>query len=113
MTLYFRILFLQKCCLLFDNGSKERQKSEENRRGGTETEGGGGKTEETHLQKEGVAEKRPRTDRSNTETEAGGEVAPSQSGCKKEHMTSIYLTTSDEEAIVDFIYLFIHTIVYL
>ena len=43
-----------------------------------------------------------RTDKSDTETEAGGEAGISQSPYKKEHMTDIYLTDSDEEAIVDF-----------
>ena len=38
-----------------------------------------------------------------TETEAGGEVGGSQSQYKKGHMTNIYLTDSDEEAIVDFV----------
>ena len=51
--------------------------------------------EETHSQEEGVAGKRPRNERSGTETEAGGEAGPSQSQCKKGHMTNIYLT--DEE----------------
>ena len=56
-----------------------------------------------HSQEEGQPEKRPRTERSDTETEAArGEVGPSQSHCKKGHMTNIYLTDSDEEAIVDF-----------
>ena len=48
-----------------------------------------------------VAEKRTRTEKCDTETEAGGEVGPSQSGYKMGHMTNIYLTDSDEEAIVD------------
>ena len=34
-------------------------------------------------------------------TEAGGEAETSQSGYKKGHMTNIYLTDSDEEAIAD------------
>ena len=50
-------------------------------------------------------QKRPGTDRSESEmdTVTGGEVSTSQSqsGCKKGHMTNIYLTYSDEEAIVD------------
>ena len=37
------------------------------------------------------------------DTEDGGEVGTSQSHMKKGHMTSIYLTDSDEEAIVDFV----------
>ena len=35
--------------------------------------------EETHSQQEGVAEKRARTEKSDTETEAGGEAGTSQS----------------------------------
>ena len=58
---------------------------------------------ESHSQEEGVAEKRPRTEKSDTETEAvGGEVGLSQSRYKKGHMTNIYLTDLDEETIVDF-----------
>ena len=43
----------------------------------TATEGGGGpgeeaRVEETHSQEEGAAEKRPRTEKSDTKTEAGG-----------------------------------------
>ena len=45
---------------------------------------------------EGVAEKRPRTEKSDSEmdTDAGGEVGTSQSQSrrKKGHMTNIYLT---------------------
>ena len=49
--------------------------------------------EQSHSQEEGVAEKRPRTDKSDTETEAvGGEAGPSQLQYKKRHMTNIYLT---------------------
>ena len=51
-----------------------------------------------------VAEKRPRTERSDCEmdTEAGEKagISRSQSKYKKGHMTNIYLTDSDEEAIV-------------
>ena len=60
--------------------------------------------EESHSpsQEEGHPEKRPRTERSDTETEAaGGEAGPSQSHYKKGHMTNVYLTDSDEEGIVD------------
>ena len=57
--------------------------------------------EETHSQEEEVAETRPRTERS--ETEARGEAGPSQSRYKKGHMTNIYLTDLDEEAIVDYV----------
>ena len=46
----------------------------------------------------------PRTEISDTETEAaGGEAGPSQSHYKKGHMTNVYLTDSDDEAIVDFV----------
>ena len=60
--------------------------------------------EESHTQEDGQPEKRPRTERSDTETEAvGGEAGPSQSRYKKQHMTNVYLTDSDEKAIVDFV----------
>ena len=56
---------------------------------------------------EGVAKKCARTGRSDTEvdTEAGGEVGILQllSRHKNGHVMNIYLTDSDEEAIVDFI----------
>ena len=55
------------------------------------------------MQEEGVEETRARTDRSDTETAAGEEVASSQSRYKKGHMTNIYLTDSDKEAIVNFV----------
>ena len=56
------------------------------------------------MQEEVVAEKRPRTARSDTETDAaGGGVEPSQLCYKKGHMTNVYLTDSDKEAIVDFV----------
>ena len=42
--------------------------------GGTATEGGGGKSGGDTLARGGVAEKRPRTENSDTETEAGGEA---------------------------------------
>ena len=62
------------------------------------------RTEESHLQEKGVAEKRHRIEKSDTETEAvGGEAVPSQSQYRKGHMSNIYLTDSDEEAIVDFV----------
>ena len=59
--------------------------------------------ETTHSAEEGVAEKHARTDKS--DTEAGGEAVTSQlhSRHKKGHMTNIYLTDSDKEAIVDFV----------
>ena len=47
----------------------------------------------------GVAEKRPQTEKSDTETEAVGEAGPSESRYKK---GNIYLTDSDE-TIVDFV----------
>ena len=54
-----------------------------------------------------MADKHARTERSYTEMEreGGGEVGTSQSHSrhKKGHMTTIYLTDSDEEAIVDFV----------
>ena len=63
--------------------------------------------ETTHSAEGGVAEKRARTARSDTEMdrEAGGEVGTSHlhSRLKKGHMTNICLTNSDEEAFVDFI----------
>ena len=57
----------------------------------------------TYLSRVGsnVTEKRPRTKRSHTETEAGVEAGPSQSRCMKGYMTNIYLTDSEMEAIVD------------
>ena len=51
----------------------QKQREEEARR---EVEA---RMEETHLQVEGVAEKRSWTDKSDTETKAGGEVGISQS----------------------------------
>ena len=63
--------------------------------------------ETTHSEEEGVTEKHASTERSDTEvdTEAGGEVSTSllQFKHKKGHITNIYLTDSDKEAIVDFI----------
>ena len=56
--------------------------------------------ETTHSAEEGVAEKSARTERCDTEmdTERGGDVGTSQLQIrnKKEHMTNIYLTDSDE-----------------
>ena len=46
--------------------------------------------------------KRPRTEKSDTETVAGGQAGPSWTRYKG-HMTNIYLRDSDEEAIVDFV----------
>ena len=65
--------------------------------------------ETTHSSEEGEAEKHARTNRSDTEmdtcTEGGGEEGTSHlhSRQKKGHMINIYLTDSDEEAIVDFV----------
>ena len=50
-----------------------------------------------------LAEKRPRTEKSDTETEDGGEEGPSQSRYKKGHMTNINVKDSEEEAIMDFV----------
>ena len=54
-----------------------------------------------------MVEKPAKTDKIETEmdTEAGGEASTSQSHSrhKKGHMTNIYPTDSDEEAIVDFV----------
>ena len=77
-----------------------------NNKGG-EGEGGSQKGETTHSAEERVAKKHARTERSDTEmdTEGGGETGTcqSQSRHKKGHMKNIYLTDSDEEAIVDFV----------
>ena len=60
--------------------------------------------EESHSQQKGVVEKRLRTEKSDTETEAPrGEAGPSQSRYKKGHMINVYLTDSDKDAIVDFV----------
>ena len=48
--------------------------------------------EETNSQEEGVAEKRPRSEKSDTETEAGGEAGTSQSRYKIGHITNIVWT---------------------
>ena len=54
---------------------------------------------------EGVVEKRPGTERHEGEIDAegGGETATSQSRHKKGCMTNIYLTDTDDYAIVDFV----------
>ena len=63
------------------------------------------KDKTAHSAEEGVAEKFAMTDKSDTEidTEAGGEASTSQlhSRHKNGHMTNVYPTNSDEEAIVD------------
>ena len=62
------------------------------------------RAEELHSQEEGQPEKRPRRERSDTETEATGEESgPSQLSYKKGHMSNIYLTDSDEDSIVHFV----------
>ena len=71
----------------------QKQRKEEARR-----------VEATALARGGSGGKCARTDRSDTETEAGGEAGTSQllhSRYKKGHMTSIYQTDSDEETIMD------------
>ena len=84
---------------------RERGRRQRNNRGrrGRERKPGWRKP---HTQ-EGVVEKCPRTSRSGTEMnrDGGGEADTSQlhSRYKKGHMTNIYLTDSDEEAIVDFV----------
>ena len=56
------------------------------------------------MQEEGVTEKRPRTEKTDTETEVvGQEEGTSQSKYEKGHMTNTCFTDSDEEAIVDFL----------
>ena len=64
----------------------------------------GGQTPQPYTD-EGVAGKRPRTEKNDSEmdTEGGGEAKTSHSQYrhKKGYMTNIYLTDSDEEAIVD------------
>ena len=48
--------------------------------------------------------KRPRTEKRYTEAySVGGQAGQSQSQYKKGHITNIYLTNSDSEAIVDFV----------
>ena len=64
----------------------------------------GGRRQEwrNRTRKKSDIQKSPRTERSDTETDAaGGEEGPSR--YKQGHMTNVYLTDSDEEAIVDFV----------
>ena len=76
---------------------QQQQREEEARREGA-------RAEESHSKEEGVAKERPRKERSDTETEAAGvEAGTSQLQYKKGHMTNIYLTDFDKEAIVDFL----------
>ena len=81
-----------------EKGRRHRNRGRMSPRGEEEA-----RVEETHSQEEGVAEKRARTEKSDTETEAGGEVGTSKSRYKKGYMTNIYLTELDEEVIVDFV----------
>ena len=85
---------------------REREKQEKGRKG-TETEGGGqegaGKKWRNTLARGGSCRKKGKDIQSDTETEAGGEAGTSQSRYKNGHMTNIYLTDSDKEAIVDFV----------
>ena len=75
---------------------------------GGKTKGGRGKQTEGRGGQEGATpspewqKKHARRDKSDTETEAGGEAGTSQSQCKKGHMTNIYLIDLDEQTIVDF-----------
>ena len=63
--------------------------------------------ESTHSAEAGVAEKRARTDKSDTEIDTGGGIEVGTfhlpSWHKKGHMTNIYLTDSNEEAIGDLV----------
>ena len=86
-----------------EGGKRKRGTGPKTEREG-EKEGGGGKMEETHYQEEGVAENRTRTEKSETETEAGGEVGTSSQTCyKKGQMANIYFTNSDKVTIGDFV----------
>ena len=61
------------------------------------------RAEALHSQEEGHPKKKAQ-DRSDTETEAAQrEAGPSQSHYKKGHMTKLYLTDSEKEAIVNFV----------
>ena len=82
--------------------AREREEAQQQHQREQETRRGEARVEESHSQDEGQPEKRPRTERSDAET-AGREVGPLQSHYKKGHLTNIYLTDSDEEAIVDFV----------
>ena len=84
---------------------EQREREEEARKQQREKREEAMREETTHSAEEGVAEKCPRTERSDTEmdTESGREAGTSllQSRHKKGFMTNIYLTHSDKEAIVD------------
>ena len=83
--------------------AREREEGAQNQREKARRE------ETTQSPEEGVAEKHARTNRSDTEmdtcTLGEGEEGTSHlhSRQKKGHMINIYLTDSDEEAIVDFV----------
>ena len=82
---------------------REREKVEKQQ---TEREREEARRAETPQTEEAVADIRPRTERSEMNTEGGGETGTStqfQSRCKKGHMTNIYLTDSDKEVIVYFV----------
>ena len=82
-----------------ERGTREREEAQQQRE--EEASRVEARAEETYSQEERLPEKRPRSEKS--DIEAGGEVGPSQVRYKKGHMTNIYLTDSDEEAIVDFV----------
>ena len=81
--------------------AREREETQQQQQREEEAKRDEARSEKSHLQEEGHPEKRPRTERSGTETEAAREVGSSQSRYKIGHMTNVYLTDSDEEAIVD------------
>ena len=93
--------------LTYRGGGKREKRDRGRRRHRREEREEARREETTHSTEEGVAEKCPRTERSDTEmdTEGGGEAGTSQSQArhKKGQMTKNYLTDSDEEAIVDFV----------
>ena len=72
---------------------------------GTETKLGGGLEGGSYTMTREGSDSKVCKDKSDTETEAGGEAGISQSHLryKKGHMTSMYRTDSDEEAIVNFV----------
>ena len=63
-------------------GRQEKGRRHKNR-GRMRPGGEEARAEETHSQEEGITEKRPKTEKSDSETEAGGEAAPSQLRYKK------------------------------
>ena len=76
----------------------------------SKSSGGGrrGRPEREEAQKQQQREEEARAGentckKSDTNTEAGGEAGTSQSQYKKVYISNIYLTDSDEEAIVDFV----------